>query len=330
MKNYRPAALHLGFAIGLALLLPGLTFTQVKPDEAPPFLNRLRTAQATNFTSERDEVLTLDTELISVNVTVLDKQGRPLVGLDKNAFSVTDNKVPQEIAFFSDADAPASIGIVFDYSASMTEKKIKRAREALARVLENSHEQDEFFLVGFNSQARLLVDHTQNADALVQSLVGVRPEGQTSLYDACYLAVEKASRGKHARKAIILISDGEDNKSLYSYEELHRLLAESNVTIYAIGLSDDVNMPSLLTQEVLDGLTSVSGGKAYYPEDTGEMNEAFDRISVQLRHQYSIGYRPSNFSRNGSWRRIKIHVRSPADAPRPVVRSREGYFAIPR
>ena len=89
-------------------------------------------------------------------------------------------------------------------------------------------------------------------------------------------------------------------------------------------------MPSLLTQQVFDGLASVSGGKAYYPEDTSEMNEAFDRIAVDLRHQYSIAYRPSNFSRNGSWHRLKISVKLPSDTPRPVVRSREGYFAIPR
>lgn len=330
MKNYCPAALRLTLTLGLSLLLPGLTFAQVKPDDAPHLLSSPRTAQAANLTIQRDEVLTLDSELVSINVTVTDRQGRPLTGLGKSAFSVIDNKVSQEIAFFSDADAPASIGIVFDHSASMTEEKLSRAREAVSRVLENSHEQDEFFLVGFSSNVRLLVDHTKDAETLVQSLAGVQPKGYTSLYDACYLAVEKASRGRHARKAIILISDGEDNNSRYSYKELRHLLAESNVTIYAIGISQDVSMPSLLTQQVFDGLASVSGGKAYYPEDTSEMNEAFDRIAVDLRHQYSIAYRPSNFSRNGSWHRLKISVRLPSDTPRPVVRSREGYFAISR
>src|SRR5205085_2233039 len=180
----------------------------------------------------------IHSDLVTLTVTVTDTYGRFVTGLGQNAFTVTDDKVPQEITFFSDEDAPVSLGVVFDVSGSMGGDKINKAREALSKFIETSHARDEYFLIGFNNRAQLLLDHTRDSDALMQKLTFVQTHGQTALYDAVYLGVNKVTRGTHTKKAILLISDGQDNSSRYTFSELRRLLKESDVIIYAVGIVD--------------------------------------------------------------------------------------------
>ncbi|CDM66482.1 VWA domain-containing protein [Pyrinomonas methylaliphatogenes] len=278
-----------------------------------------------------DQPIIINTDLVTLTVTVTDTYGRYVTGLDKRHFTVFDEKEPQEILFFSDSDAPASIGIIFDVSGSMSGEKIHRAREALSRFIETSHERDEYFLIGFNSQAQLLMDRTRDSRAILDKLTFVQTRGNTALYDACYLGVEKLSHSTYPKRAILLISDGQDNNSRYTRSELQRLLKESDVIIYAIGImgDSDANSPlGMQGQAILDELASISGGRAFFPRTTAEMNEIFERIALELRHQYSIGYRPKDFVPDGRWRRIKVKVNPPRGLPRLYVRSREGYYAI--
>jgi Ca-activated chloride channel family protein len=188
-------------------------------------------------------------------------------GLTKEAFSVFDDKEPQEITFFSDEDAPVSLGVIFDVSGSMGKDKITKAREALKNFIETSHGGDEYFLIGFNSRAQLLLDKTRDADALLTKLTFIQTKGQTALYDACYLGVEKVTRGTHPKRALLVISDGQDNSSRYTFSELRRMLKESDVLIYAIGITDRGNPSGLdvVGQSILDELASVSGGRAFFP-----------------------------------------------------------------
>jgi len=281
---------------------------------------------------DEDKPVKVTTDLVTLTLTVTDQYGRYVSGLKKNAFTVYDEGQEQEITFFTDADAPVSIGILFDISGSMSGEKIQRARKALERFMNISHPMDEYFLIAFNSRAQLLLDRTRDSEALLRKLTLVRPKENTALYDAVYLGIERVTRGAHQRKAILIISDGQDNSSRYSFKEVRNLLKETDVTIYSVGIMDnnDSRDPiGLQGQAFLDELSSVSGGKSFYPQTSVEMDEIFERIAVELRNQYSIGYIPKNFQPDGRWRKVKVKVKPPKGMSRLIVRTREGYYATP-
>lgn len=278
----------------------------------------------------RDEPVMITTDLVSVKVSVTDSYGRAVTGLDRSVFRIFDDKVPQTISFFSDDDAPATIAVVFDTSGSMNGGKIARAKEALAHFIQTSHDRDEYFLIDFDSQARLLLDRTRDGDVLSKKLTYVQPHGNTALYDAVYLGIEKVMRGAHRKRAILLISDGEDNHSRYNFNELRLRLRESDATIYAVGVVENYlpRKGGLNGRATLEELASLSGGKAFFPGSASDMFEAFEQIGLELRNLYSIGYRPSHFVTNGNWHRLKIKVEPQPGCPRLFLRSREGYYAL--
>lgn len=317
---------------------------QEKPPEkpvtepiTPPTTTPTTTDQSADASSQKrmgtelDGPVIVNTDLITLTVTVTDTYGRYVSGLSKNAFSLFDQKLPQEITFFSDDDSPVSVGVIFDVSGSMGGDKIKHAREALSKFIQTSHNSDEYFLIGFNSRAQLLLDKTRDGNAVLDKLMFVQTRNNTALYDACYLGVEKVQRGTHAKRALLLISDGQDNNSRYTFNELRRLLKESDVVLYGIGILGGNDAGSQLGMEgqgILDELANVSGGKAFFPRSTIEMDDIFEQIALELRHQYSIGYKPNNFSNDGKWHKIKVKVTPPRGLPRLFVRAKEGYFAI--
>jgi Ca-activated chloride channel family protein len=308
---------------------------QSEPASAPtpPKVEASSAAQekALNEFDNKGVVIT-NTDLITVTVTVTDTYGRYVSGLGKAAFTVLDEKKPQEITFFSDDDAPVSVGVLFDVSGSMSGDKIKRAREALSKFIQTSHNADEYFLIAFNSRAQLLLDKTRDGNAVLDKLTFVQTRNNTALYDACYLGVEKVQRGAHPKRALLLISDGQDNNSRYTFGELRRLLKESDVTLYGVGIlsgSDAGSGLGMEGQAILDELASVSGGKAFFPRSNAEMDDIFEQIALELRHQYSIGYKPVNFTNDGRWHKIKVKVNPPRGLPRLFVRSKDGYYAVP-
>jgi Ca-activated chloride channel family protein len=276
-----------------------------------------------------DERVIINTDLISFNVTITDQYGRFVSGLPKSVFTVLDDKQPQEITFFSDEDAPVSLGIVFDLTGSMSGDKVKRAREALEHFFETSREGDEYFLITLqNGHANLALDRTRDSQAVLNKLTFVQTRGTTAFYDACYLGVDKVTHGTHPKRALLVISDGQDNNSRYRFNELRRLVKESDVIIYAIGIEEpgDGELASD-GQLILDDIAAVSGGKAFFPQSSAEMNDIFESIALELRHQYAIGYRPTGFSANGKWHNLKIKVNPPRGLPHLFVRSRDGYYA---
>ncbi len=281
---------------------------------------------------EPEKPVIVHSDLITLTVTVTDTYGRFVTGLGKNAFTIFDEKTPQEITYFSDEDAPVSLGVIFDVSGSMSGDKIMRAREALQRFIETRLTRDEYFLIGFNNRAQLLLDRTRDSDALLNKLTFIQTKGQTALYDAAYLGVERVTRGTHQKRAVLLISDGQDNSSRYTFNELRRLLKETDVIIYAVGIvsSHDDSSLGYTGRSILEELAGVSGGKAFFPSTSAEMNDTFERIALELRTQYSIGYRPTNFANDGKWHKIKIKVQPPRGFPRLFVRGREGYYATAR
>ncbi len=154
----------------------------------------------------------------------------------------------------------------------------------------------------------------------------VQPRGETALYDATYLGVEKVTRGSRARRAILLITDGNDTCSRYTLEELRRSLQESDVVLYAIGILATSRVEARAGRTTLKELASVSGGKAFFPNSEAEMIEAFERIALELRYQYSIGYRPTDLTSDRRWHRIKVEVSAPFRSWL-LVRNREGFYA---
>lgn len=269
--------------------------------------------------------ITISTELVSLAVTVSDKQGRHIDGLDRSAFTVYEDDVRQEISFFSDHDAPASVGVVFDVSGSMSGKKIARARDALARFIQTSHPEDEYSLVSFNEAAELLLDRTRDSEALLARFGNVHPQGHTALYDAVVLGLEALAHGRYAKRALIVISDGEDNRSRSTFNQVKRKLQESGVTVYTILIGP--LLPRSNGGAVMDEVAAASGGKSFFPSDAEAMNESFEQIALELRRQYSLGYAPTTVTADGRWRRLKVIVTPPAGSPRLVVRSRKGYYA---
>ncbi len=294
-----------------------------------------QTPQPTPPIQEDDDEkpISVQTDLVTLTLTVTDQYNRYVSGLQKGAFTVFDNNEEQEITFFSDADAPVSVGILFDISGSMNGEKIKRARNALEKFINTSHPMDEYFLIAFNSRAQLLLDRTRNGEAVLDKLTLVQPKSNTALYDAVYLGTERVTRGTHQKKAILIISDGQDNNSRYSFNEVRRQLKESDITVYSVGIVDGSDAGSTLGlqgQAFLDELSNITGGKAFYPGTNVELDEIFERIAIELRHQYSIGYVPKNFTPDGKWKKLKVKVKPPRGLPRLIVRSREGYYATPK
>jgi Ca-activated chloride channel family protein len=276
--------------------------------------------------------ISVKTDLVTLTLTVTDLYGRYVSGLDKKAFTILDNNQEQEITFFSDSDAPISIGILFDVSGSMNREKISKSRKALEKFINTSHPSDEYFLIAFNNRAQLLLDRTRDGDAVLQKLTLVETKGNTALYDACYLGVERVTRGTRQKKALLIISDGQDNSSRYNFGEVRRLMKESDVVVYAVGIldgRDSGSMEGMQGQAFLDELASVTGGKSFYPQTDVELDEIFERIALELRHQYSIGYTPKDFAPDGKWHKVKTKVKPPRGLPRLTVRGREGYYATP-
>ena len=236
---------------------------------------------------------------------------------------------------FSQEDVPISLGIILDTSGSMRRKFDTVINAALA-FIRASNPDDEAFLIGFNDEVELLEDYTSDIDAISDTLDNTIVTGGTALYDAIYLGVQKGQEGDNPKKAIIVITDGEDKDSYYSLDELIDKVQESDVQIYNIGFlrpSQDKGLFGRFrktpVEKARDGLKLISeetGGKAFFPEDIGAIHGIVQEIAVELRNQYSIGYISSNKSRDGSWRRIKIQLDGSKDAGYHV-RHRRGYYS---
>lgn len=275
----------------------------------------------------QNDKIVIGTGLVNVTVSVTDNYGRFVTGLSKEHFEVFDDKVKQQIAHFSDDDAPVSLGIVYDVSGSMKER-IGRSLKALRRFIETSHDDDDVFLIGFNDRARLVQDFTTSGDQVLGHLMFVAPKGSTALYDAAYLAVEKIQQGRHSKKALLVISDGQDNKSRYTYKELRNRVKESDVQIYAIGITDPGNdQLAGFGRSNLEEITRMTGGRSFFPSafNEAELIEICTRIALELRHQYSIGFYPTDLTSEAKWHKVQVKINPPKGLGRLSLSFKDGY-----
>lgn len=284
---------------------------------------------AEHATSSRGARLRVDVNLVQVPMTVTDPMNRLVTGLEKENFALFDNNVGQTIKYFSSQDAPISIGVIFDLSGSMS-SKFARARRALTEFLRTSNPQDEFFVVGFNDRPAVIVDYTSDPDDVEARMVMLKPENRTALIDAVYLGVDHLRQAKYERKALLIISDGGDNRSRYTEGELRRVVRESDVQIYSIGIFDAYapTQEEVLGPELLKDICEMTGGRLFnVGGDVNDLQDIATRISAELRNQYVIGYTPSDPKHDGNWRKLKVRLLPPPGLPQLTVHFRQGYYA---
>ena len=270
----------------------------------------------------------MNVDMVLVPVTVTDPLNRLVTGLEKQDFKVFENNGEQSISSFASEDAPVSIGIIFDLSGSMSSKLV-RAREAILRFIKTANPQDEFFVIGFNDRPELLEDFTSSIEDIQARLAVVRAEHRTALLDAICFGIAKMGQARYQRKALLVVSDGGDNRSRYTQGELQAKVREADVEIYSIGIFD----PFAATPEertgpmLLDDISTATGGRLFQVDDVNEMSDVAEKISMELRNQYVIGYRPKDLTRDGKWRKVKVKVVPPPGLPPLSVYARTGYYA---
>lgn len=273
-------------------------------------------------------VIRMNVDMVLVPVTVTDPMNRLVTGLEKEDFNIYENNGEQRIKSFAAEDAPVSIGIIFDLSGSMSSKLI-RARESILQFAKTANPEDEFFVIGFNDRPELIEDFTSSIEEIQARLATVRSGHRTALLDAIYYGVAKMKEAKHERKALLVVSDGGDNRSRYTEGEVRAQVRESDVEIYSIGIFD----PYAATPEertgpiLLNELCEETGGRLFRVDDISEMSDIAEKISTELRNQYVIGYTPKNIARDGKWRKVKVKLTPPSGLPPLTVHARTGYYA---
>lgn len=266
----------------------------------------------------------VDVNLVELHVTVVDAQDRPVAGLKQEHFKIFENRVEQKISVFKHEDIPVSLGLVVDNSRSIEPRKQRLDAAALSFVRKGNPE-DETFVVHFDDTARLAKDYTSQIGDLEATLAGVKPYGQTAIYDALHLALEHMARAKHNKKAILLITDGVDNVSERTLEETVEKVKRDRVAVYAVGL---LSMSGgTKAEESLIRIAEASGGRAYFPKDVEEARLMMERIARDLREQYTLGYFPSNPNHDGSWRSVRVEITPPLGFPQKLnANYRHGYY----
>ena len=280
---------------------------------------------------KRGQSLHMDVNLALVNVTVTDPRDRVVTGLEADNFRIFENNVEQEIQYFSSEDVPISIGVIFDLSGSMA-NKVGKAKEAALQFFKTANPQDEFFLVSFNERAELMSRFTNTVEDLQSRLLSSSTKGRTALLDGIYLGLSEMSTARNAKRALLIISDGGDNHSRYSENDIKRLVREADAQLYSVGIFDPLDSRSRTPEELngptlLSEVTELTGGRAFDVENVNELPDIVTKIGTELRNQYIVGYRPSNKSHDARWRKIKIKLRHPKGLSPLSVYAKNGYYA---
>src|SRR5262252_8339344 len=285
--------------------------------------------------NDKDYALKVETVEVNLPVSVLDKDGHPVDGLKQEHFQVFEDKVLQTIKTFRHEDIPLSLGLVIDNSGSMRNKRERVNSSALAFVRESNPE-DETSIINFDDSAYLEQDFTGSIGDLIDALENIDARGETALYDALYLAAEKVTKdGKKDKKAILLITDGEDNVSKYGINKVIEALRQSKVTLYAVGLLEEDDQrgglfkkpPSKKAKEDLLKFAEITGGQAYFPKSLEEVEELAKHIAHDIRNHYTITYTPTNTKLDGSWREITVKITPPKNMPKMTWHAKQGYYA---
>jgi Ca-activated chloride channel homolog len=281
-----------------------------------------------------------DSTLVLVPVSVTDPSNRYVLGLEKEAFHLSEDDVPQTIRFFSNEDAPLSIGLLVDVSGSMG-AKLETSRRAVIEFLKTLNAADEAFLVDFSDRAELAMPLTSNAEAIEAKLTEVTSGGLTAMLDAVHTGLQEMKHAKNPRKALLIISDGGDNNSRFTATEIEDLVREADVQIYAMGVFEPVlsfglgkagaaaglGAAEISGPKLLSEIADQTGGRALAASSLRDLPGIAERIGIELRNQYVLAYSPINKNRDGKYRKVQVKVDQPKALPALKARWRAGYYA---
>lgn len=284
---------------------------------------------------DRGFTIGVSVDMVVMYTSVFDKQGHFVAGLKKENFKLFEDGIQQTFSSFSQEDVPVNMGILLDLSGSMR-GKIDQVNKAALAFIRASNPRDQVFLIGFNDEVELLQDYTSDIDEITDALENTIVTGGTALYDSIYLGIQKAQKGSRPKKAIVVITDGEDRDSYYKLDELLAKVQEADVQVFGVGFLDDVPDKSLFgrwsktapekARDALIKIAEETGGKAFFPTKITDIHTIVTEIATDLRSQYSLAYLSSNAARDGSFRRVKIELSGQA-ATNISARYRRGYYA---
>ncbi len=269
--------------------------------------------------------LRIDTTLVQVPVEVSDLLNRPVSGLEKQNFHVFDDKVEQKISTFAMEDDPIAVALVFDISGSM-ESDLRDMRHAASQFFKTSNPGDQFCLVELSSYAQVAVPLTENAADVDNKLMFSQGGGSTALLDGIYLGLNEVKKSKNPRKALVIISDGGENHSRYTPGEVKNAIQESDVLIYAVGTFGNGMGSNYSDQSLLQNLTETTGGRMF-PGVGMSLGDFADKIVVDLRNRYLLGYTPTDPARDGRFHHITVKLDPPKGLPKIQAHWRRGYYA---
>ena len=293
-----------------------------------------RSRSAPGVTGEADRLspnIRIDADLVLIPVLVTDRNDRLITGLEKQHFKIFEDKVEQVITQFASEDAPVSIGLLIDCSGSMG-PKLAKSRAAVSEFLRTANPEDEFLLVSFSDRAQLLTTFTNRIGEIQNQMVYLQSRGRTALLDAIYLALHEMKKGTHARKALLIISDGGDNASRYSYGQVRKYVREADVQIYSIGILEPASNRGRSPEEMagptlLEEIAHQTGGRLYEVDDLGQLSDIASKIGAALRNQYLLGYTPPEGKHDGKYHRINVKLEPPRGLPALRATFRTGYYA---
>src|SRR5262245_33575687 len=291
--------------------------------------SRKQAPQETSTTKKNTQTLKVDVDLVLVNATVTDGLNRYVSGLESQHFQIWEDKVEQKVEYFNAEDVPISVGLIFDVSGSMKDK-IATAHNAATTFLKTGNPDDEYFLVEVANRPEVASDYTTDVTKLQSKLLVTTAKGMTAMYDSVYLGLEKLKEGTNPKKALLLITDGEDNRSRYTFQNVKEFVKEQNVQIYGIGIVDEWNS-SLSAghtgRAMVEELSDLTGGRAFFPDSVYELEDICTKIAIELKNQYVIGYHSTNEAKDGKWRKLRMKVNPPKGINRLNVRYKQGYYA---
>jgi len=294
-------------------------------------------------TPEIEEIIKIDTVNVLLNVRVIDRNNRPINNLSQNEFQVYEDNVLQRIESFSKAEVPTNYSLVIDNSGSLR-MQLEKVIEAGKIIVNTNRPDDETSIVRFVSSDKIEIvqDFTASKPDVMDALDNLYTEGgQTAIIDAVYLAAEKVTEYEKSRsddrkrRALILVSDGEDRDSYYKEQQLFELLRESDVQIFTIGFVSELSKeggfisksPQAKAKNLLERLATETGGKSYFPANISELDTIARDIASELRTQYSISYAPTNERQDGSFKNIKVQVADGPNKQKRIAVTRTGRIA---
>jgi Ca-activated chloride channel family protein len=291
-------------------------------------------ARADERTSNRDEVFNIDTDLVLLDVTVVDQENNPIMSLKKEDFTVYEDKIKQTVDNVSREEVPVSFGLVIDTSGSM-KSKLQTVSDASVSLIKQMRADDEAFVASFKAEPELVQDFTADRRELEEAISELYTSGGTALLDAIIATADYAQeKGKRRRKALVVISDGLEKNSSVKEKEVMEAIKEDEVQVYLVGFIDEEmeekslfgKSPAKKAKDLLSRIADDSGGRAYFPKEISEIPAIAAQIAKDLRTQYVVSYYPSNDKRDGTFRNVQVGVNSQGSR-KLIARTRRGYYA---